>query len=114
MDGTNTSRLLSGNMTSPLSITIDYNTGTLYWADYSLQKIEKSSVDGSNRTIVISVDVGLPLDLIFHDNKLFWASSNMVKSVSTVFVNSSETLISLSGTIQRVQIISSDHQSNSG
>ena len=87
MDGSNTSILHSDDITSPYSITIDYNTQTLYWADYTLQRIGKSAVDGSNRAVIAADDVGLPFYITFYDNHVFWVDRQIrgiVKSISTI------------------------------
>ena len=118
MDGSNPSILHSDDITSPYSITIDYNTQTLYWADYTLQKIEKSAVDGSNRAVIAADDVGLPFYITFYDNQVFWVDREIrgiVKSISTISNSSSpKTVSNLGDTVYQVQVVSSEHQSYSG
>ena len=73
MDGTSQSVLHNTNLSQPYDLTLDYETQTLYWADYDLQKIESSNTDGSNRTLLVSANVNNPFSITFYNGRLFWA-----------------------------------------
>ena len=75
MDGDNSTRkaLHSTNLVWPNGITIDYNTQTLYWVDASLDKIESSNVDGSNRALVTTNRIFHPFGITYHNGYLYWS-----------------------------------------
>ena len=74
MDGKNSSRqtLHNTGLAWPNALTIDYSTQTLYWADAQLNKIETSSVDGSNRRI-LTTNILHPFGLTYHSGYLYWS-----------------------------------------
>ena len=113
MDGTNVSVLHSSGLRTPYAIALDYNSQVLYWADYGLQQIEMSSIDGLNRAVVAAVNVYYPWHLVFYDNQLFWAERSIsgVRSLSTISPNAATNVVNgLSGSVNQVQIITSDRQ----
>ena len=75
MDGDNSSRqtLHNTGLAWPNCLTIDYNTGTLYWADAQLNKIETSKVDGLNRRILTTNLILHPFGLTYHSGYLYWS-----------------------------------------
>lgn len=58
------------------AITMDYKDQVLYWADYSLNKIESSNVDGSNRRILTS-SVRDPYSMAYHNGNLYWGDNSL-------------------------------------
>ena len=48
MDGTARTVLHSTGLVTVYGLTVDYENQILYWADYSNNRIEKSSTNGSN------------------------------------------------------------------
>ena len=75
MDGSNSSRqtLLSTDLVWPNGLTLDYSTQTLYWADASLNKIESSQVDGSNRILLTTYSILHPFALTYYNRHLYWS-----------------------------------------
>lgn len=71
MDGSDHTILHDTSLHTPYALTIDYATQTLYWADFALNKLESSSTDGSNRTLLNS-NLRDPYAMIFFDGQLFW------------------------------------------
>lgn len=71
MDGTAKTILHNTNLSAPYSFTLDSASQTLYWADYNLNKIEKSSTNGSNRELVTTM-VNDVYSITFHNGKLYW------------------------------------------
>lgn len=60
-------------MTHPYCITLDYDTQTLYWADYTLNKIEKSNADGSNRQrLQVTNLINNIYSMTFFNGRLYW------------------------------------------
>lgn len=72
MDGTGKTILHDTSLTAPYGLTLDYDTQTLYWTDYSLNKIEKSNADGSNRALVTTSLVNDAYSITFFDGRLYW------------------------------------------
>ena len=54
MDGASRNILHSSGINSPVSLALDRDTQTLYWIDSALNQMESSSVNGSNRKILIT------------------------------------------------------------
>ena len=75
MDGDNSTRLAlhSTNLVWPDGLTIDYTTQILYWADASLDKIESSNVDGSNRALLTTNLILHPFGITYHNGYLYWS-----------------------------------------
>ena len=71
MDGNNHTVLHNTNLHTPYALTIDYDTQTLYWADFALNRLESSSIDGSNRTLLNS-NLRDPYAMTFFDGMLYW------------------------------------------
>ena len=71
MDGSSRTALHTTNLRTPYALAIDYTTQTLYWADYTLNKLESSNTDGSNRRLLNS-NLRDPYAMTFFDGKLFW------------------------------------------
>lgn len=72
MDGTSRSDIHSTGLTLTYGLTLDIGTQTLYWADYSRRVIEKSNVDGTDRTILTNRLTLNPYFLTYYDGSLFW------------------------------------------
>ena len=71
MDGNLKMTLHNTSLQSTYTITLDYQNQVLYWADYSLNKIESSNVDGSNRR-TLSTSVRDPYCMTFYNGSLYW------------------------------------------
>lgn len=76
MDGTSRTVLHSTSLMDTYAITMDYKDQVLYWADYSLNKIESSNVDGSNRRILTS-SVRDPYSIAYHNGNLYWGDNSL-------------------------------------
>ena len=94
MDGTSREVLHNTNLVWPTALTLDYDTQTLYWLDASLDKLESSHVNGSNRRLLLSTQIYHPLGITFYQSRLYWtdwgtkevlsASINLPSTVSKV------------------------------
>ena len=74
MDGHSRIVLHSTNLASTYAITMDYENQVLYWADLTLNKIESSNIDGSNRRILTS-SVRDPYSIAYYNGRLYWGDS---------------------------------------
>lgn len=72
MDGTSESILHASDLSDPFGLTLDINTQTLYWTDYTRDVIEKSSTDGSNREILTRSRLSSPTYITYYDGNLYW------------------------------------------
>ena len=71
MDGSSREVLHNTTLADTYAITIDYENQVLYWADYTLNKIESSDVDGSNRRTLSTV-VRDPYSIAYYNGSLYW------------------------------------------
>lgn len=61
------------NLVWPNGLTIDVATQTLYWMDGSLDRLESSKTDGSNRKLLSTQDLYQPFCVTFYQGTLFWS-----------------------------------------
>ncbi len=75
MDGSNRQVLHNTGLVWPNGLTIDYADQRIYWADASLDRIEYSNVDGSERVILETEANGLshPFGITLDNNVLYWS-----------------------------------------
>ena len=86
MDGTARMVLHDTNISSPVGMTLDYDTQTLYWIDSWLRTLESSGVDGSNRKLLTELPrFSRPWDVTFFEGTLYWTDQqlNAIYSTST-------------------------------
>ena len=83
MDGTSRKVLHNSNIVYPYALTLDYGTQTLYWADYSLDVMESSYVDGTNRVQLLGVTIQTPLYLTIFAGRLYWSDTSLNVLLST-------------------------------
>ena len=76
MDGNLKMTLHNTSLQNTYTITLDYQNQVLYWADYSLNKIESSNVDGSNRR-TLSTSVRDPYCMTFYNDSLYWGDFSL-------------------------------------
>jgi len=74
MDGDNSTRrvIVDKEITWPNGLTVDYQTGRLFWTDAKLLRIESSDFDGEHRIIVVSENVHHPFAVTVVRDWLFW------------------------------------------
>ena len=113
MDGTSRSVIISTGLSTSYALTIDYNSLTLYWADYSLRKIESASVTGENRTLITTTDVVYPLGISYYEGVVYWSddSSDRIKSVLVGSPDNVTTVYSSVGyTPYEIHVVSPERQ----
>lgn len=87
MDGTSKTILHDADLSAPYGLTIDYDTQTIYWTDYTRNRIEKSNADGSNRAVVTTSLVNDPYSITFYNGRLYWTDLSYNRILTTL-VNS--------------------------
>ena len=113
MDGTGRTVLIDTNLATPYAITIDYDTQTLYWADYDLDKIESASTNGTNRTLVTTASVTSPNGITFYDGILYWSDTNYPDSIYSINVSSPDVVTTVRSYIDdpySIHVITEDRQ----
>lgn len=113
MDGISRTVLHSSGLSTVYGLTLDYQRQTLYWVDYSNNRIEKSSVTGSNRAVV---KTGLrdPFAVTYHAGILYWTDWYYDRIYSTS-ANSSTSIVrvtpsSLGGNPYGIHVLSEERQ----
>lgn len=112
MDGTGRIAIHSTGLTLPYGLTIDIDTQTLYWTDYSRSVIEKSNADGTNRAILTNTLILNPYFLTYYDGSLFWGDWTQ-NAILTTSVNSPDNVrffSRLNTDVYAIEAISSDKQ----
>lgn len=111
MDGTSRTVLHDTTLSTPYALTIDYATQTLFWADYSLNRLEKSNIDGSNR-VLLTTNVRDPYSITFLDGNLYWTDLyyNRILTAPVSSPSSSSYVTSSLGNIYGIQAISEERQ----
>lgn len=75
MDGTSRMVLHNTNLNDVYDLTMDYDNQVLYWADFSLNKIESSNADGSNRR-TLTTSLRDPYSIVYYDGMLYWGDNS--------------------------------------
>ncbi len=111
MDGSSRMVLHSTNLRDAYAITMDYENQVLYWADFTLNKIESSNVDGLNRS-TLTTSVGDPYSLAYYDGRLYWGDNtlNRVLTGNASSPGSGTNLGSVSYDVYGIHIVSREAQ----
>jgi len=72
LSGYGVQTIIDTKIRTPNALTIDFTTRKLYWSDARLDKIESSSLDGTNRKIVVQGRPNHPFGLVVYGDHLFW------------------------------------------
>ena len=84
MDGSDPEVILS-NLTSPMGITIDFQSSRLYWTSWAGDAIETSDLNGMDHRVVISLAKGSrPYGIGMFNGALYWSNQEL-KTVQTCF-----------------------------
>ena len=83
MDGTSRIALHSTSLSDPTGLTLDIDTQTLYWMDYSRDVLERSNTDGSNRETLTSMRILSPYFLSYYDGNLYWGDWSYNRLLTT-------------------------------
>ena len=74
MDGNSRMILHNTNLRDTYAITMDFDNQVLYWADFTLNKIESSNGDGSNRR-TLTTSVRDPYSITYFNGQLYWGDN---------------------------------------
>ena len=88
MDGSYMTVLHDTNIERAYSLVIDINSQELYWADYRLDIIEVSNVNGTNRRILINSGISQPFSLSMLGSMLYL--SDWILGVRSVNISGSQ------------------------
>ena len=87
MDGRARQILHNTRLVYPFGLTLDYQNQVLYWIDASLDKIESSNVDGTNRQLIaMFVSNYHAFALSYFNNILYWSDWN-TDVIHSIFAN---------------------------
>ncbi|XP_019378305.1 PREDICTED: low-density lipoprotein receptor-related protein 2 [Gavialis gangeticus] len=67
--------IVSTNLVWPNGLTLDYEEQQLYWADASLQKIERCTLTGTNREVIVNTALR-PFAMTLFDQHIYWTEWN--------------------------------------
>ncbi|KAI2660889.1 Low-density lipoprotein receptor-related protein 2 [Labeo rohita] len=67
--------IVNTSLVWPNGLTLDYDDQRLYWADASLQKIERCSLTGTNREVIVSTAI-YPFAMTVYGQHIFWTDWN--------------------------------------
>jgi len=76
LDGTDFVPIVTSGVVRPITLTIDFNTHEVFWADAGLDTIQKVNADGSNRVVVVR-STPSPVGVAVGANSFFYADSNL-------------------------------------
>lgn len=112
MDGTSRTALHSTGLSAPYGLTLDYDTQTLYWTDYTLDNLESSSADGRNRRLLTRINIQCPYGLTFFDQRLYWGDwcQHVIYSTLVNSPNSANIVISTGNDPYRIHVVSEERQ----
>lgn len=84
MDGTHREVLVNSTKIAPMryptSLTIDLMERKLFWCDLYTMRIERISLDGSDREVILISGLGktmYPYSVAYHNQFLFWCDQDM-------------------------------------
>ena len=93
MDGTSKTILHDAGLSAPYGLTLDYHTQTLYWTDYSSNRIEMSNADGSNRRTVTTSLVNDAYSITFFNGRLYWTDFSYNRIITAPVSGGSSTYL---------------------
>ena len=83
MDGTSRIALHVTSLSAPYGLTLDIDTQTLYWLDYTRNVLERSSVDGTSRVALTSRMIADPYFVSYYDGNLYWGDWSYNRLLTT-------------------------------
>lgn len=114
LDGTNVTVLQQRGLSLPYSVTIDYQSKKVYWADSHLSKIQYCDYNGNNLNTLIGSSISSPISIVVYKYNLYFYDlrlSTIYKS-SKFFANSPTILRSNVNNIYQMKIFSYESQSS--
>ncbi|KAI5929752.1 Low-density lipoprotein receptor-related protein 2 [Manis javanica] len=71
MGGNFRAPIVNGSLVWPSGLTLDHQEDFLYWTDASMQKIERCTLMGTEREVIVSTTFH-PFDLTLYDQYIYW------------------------------------------
>lgn len=71
MAGSFKKAIIEKELSQPSGLAIDFDEKMLYWTDAVLEKIERSTLSGENREVIISATI-YPFAITVHGNYIYW------------------------------------------
>ena len=94
MTGKNFKKLVTSDISAPVSLTIDIVTKRIFWTDTHLKRIEYCDYNGTNRfRSMDSSQTAYPFSLAFYNGLIYWSD----RATHSIFVSNA-----LNGTNKRV------------
>lgn len=113
MDGSSRIVIHGSSLSAPYGLTLDINTQTLYWMDYSRNVLEKSDVDGTNRMTLTSRMILDPYFLSYYDGNLYWGDWSYNRLLTTSVSSPNNVVFfgsSVSSDVYGIHVISPENQ----
>ena len=112
MDGKNQTTIHSTNLQTPYALAIDYESETLYWADYSLNRLESSNTDGSNRRLLTTTNIQGIHSMAFFTGILYWTDwqFNGIHTTPSSSPSNATFLLNLGGDPYDIQVLYNEEQ----
>jgi len=85
MEGASRTVIHSSGLCSPVGLTLDYMSQTLYWMDNCYRRLEKSNVDGSGRTILAQYgsSISAAYSITYFNGTLYLSDTSYDRLIST-------------------------------
>ena len=112
MAGTMKEAIVSTDLTQPSGLAIDYDDDMLYWTDAVLEKIERSSLDGTNREVLITATI-YPFAITVFGNHIYWTDlqlRGLYRAEKHTGANMIELVGRLNDSPRDLQVFSPDRQ----
>jgi low density lipoprotein-related protein 2 len=77
LDGTNLTAVVQSGLSLPYTISIDYQSKRIYWADSGLARIQSSDYEGNNIVTILSSGISTPMSLNVFKFNLYFIDSRL-------------------------------------
>ena len=112
METTELSYIVQG-LNDVYGLTLDYQQQMLYWCDLSNNRIERSTVTGSNREVIVS-SLQDPWGITFHRGMLYWTDITLDRIFSYSVTSSPATVIQVTSSLGTnpydIRVVSDERQ----
>lgn len=112
LDGTNATVICQRALSLPYSISVDYVTKRVYWADAQVAKIQYSDYSGNNPYTLVTSGLAMPISILVHKFYLYYVDYRLSSLYKTSkFHSVSPTLLRNNlNNLYQVKLYSSDYQ----
>ncbi len=110
MDGNSRIALHKSSLVWPNALTLDAEKQILFWADASLDKIESSHVDGTNRQVLTTTGIFHPFAITSFKGSLYWTDWQVDAILSWESENVSILFSELTTEPMGIQVVTKERQ----